>query len=194
MRTVILVPYRGDGGHRDRLWDFICNRLQAHHCDYPIIVGPSPDGPFNRGAAINEAARHEDWDVAVVHDADTWVPPAHLERAVELACGTGTLVAAFTTVVEISQKSTDFILAHADNFVYVPGDDAVIRTSEITTQSSVLAIRRTLWDNIGGFDERFVGWGGEDNAFWKAASIIAGDPLRVQGRAFTCGIHRHWTR
>ena len=57
MRTVILVPYRSDGDRRDQLWDFTRNWLQRHHPDYPIYLGPSPDGPFNRSAAINQAAR-----------------------------------------------------------------------------------------------------------------------------------------
>jgi predicted glycosyltransferase involved in capsule biosynthesis len=49
----------------------------------------------------------------------------------------------------------------------------------------MLAVPRKLWDEVGGFDERFVGWGGEDNAFWHACTVISGaEPARVPGYAY----------
>ena len=185
VRTVILVPYRPDGGHRDRLWGFTRTWLAGHHPDLPIHVGSSPDGPFNRSAAINEAARAAgDWDVAVVCDSDTVVPPAHLDEAVVAAHATGLLASALSSVVELTRRSTDRLLADEDTD---PATLGKIRTrrKEDLTQSSVLAIPRALWDAVGGFDEQFCGWGCEDNAFWIAATLMGGaKPLRTNGSAY----------
>lgn len=190
MRTVILVPYRSDGGRRDVLWKFTAEWLARHHPEYPIYVGESPTGLFNRSAAINHAAELAgDWDVAVVCDSDTLVSPSQFEDAVAQAHSTGRLTSALTQVIELSEKSTDKFLADP-NIDPSTLPSARTRKSEILTQSSVIAVPRPLWDAIGGFDDKFTGWGCEDNAFWLAASIVAADgktngkPLRIKGPAF----------
>jgi hypothetical protein len=198
LHTVILVPYRPDGGRRDELWKFTHAWLEKHHPDYPIYIGESPDGLFNRSAAINGAARQAgDWDVAVVCDSDTVVPPAQFEKAVSEARKTGLLTSALTRVVELSKESTDQLLTGGEIDIRKLDIDRT-RTKDDMTQSSVIAVPRALWDAIGGFDEEFRGWGCEDNAFWKAATVLGGTgrtqvlgesldrgkPLRVNGCAF----------
>ena len=190
---MILVPYRSDGEHRDRVWDFTRRWLLQRHPNCPIYVGTSPAGPFNRSAAINRAAEDASrWDVAVVCDPDTVVSPVQLESAVHRAHSTGLLVSALTEVVELTQRSTARLLA--DNITDLRALRAMrTRTKDDLTQSSVIAVPRTLWDAVGGFDEGFRGWGCEDTAFWIAATRHAGvgrhrpgdgAPLRVPGPAY----------
>lgn len=149
-------------------------------------MGASPDGLFNRSAAINNAAKEAgDWDVAVICDSDTLVVPAQFEKAVSQAHTTGLLTSALTEVVELTEKSTDELLAGADAALNTLRSVRT-RRREILTQSSVIAVPRKLWDAVGGFDEQFSGWGCEDNAFWLAAGIVggAGKVLRINGPAF----------
>jgi hypothetical protein len=198
LRTVILVPYRPDGGRRDALWKFTRAWLEEHHPTDPIYIGKSPDGPFNRSAAINDASRQAgDWDVAVICDSDTVVPPGQYAEAVRKANDTGLLVSALTKVVELTKDSTDQLLAGADVDISTL-KKVKTRTKDDMTQSSVLAVPRDLWDAVGGFDEQFCGWGCEDNAFWLAATVLGGKgptrvpndaphsgrPVRIDGPAF----------
>lgn len=46
------------------------------------------------------------------------------------------------------------------------------------TVSSCLVVPRALWDDVGGFDEGFVGWGFEDVAFWAALDTLGAEPVR----------------
>lgn len=182
MRVIVVVPYRPDGGHRDRLWDFMSAYWQQFK-DFELVVGRHDDGPFNRSAAINQAVRSRHlWDVAVIADSDTWVDAEALRAAVSTAHETGRLCSALTAVIELDERCTEAIL-EAGLSERTLGVDAV-RTGDLATQSSVLAVPRKLWENIGGFDENFVGWGGEDNAFWRAATILGGEPRRIDGFAF----------
>lgn len=177
---IVLVPYRPDNGHRDTLWTF----LHEHYWQplgYDVVVGEHLDGPFNRSKAINDAA-NRDWDLAVIADTDTFVPVKQLEQAIAAAKTIGCVTAAFDSVVEINQACTLDIIAGRislnDSFA-----TERIRRRELETQSSMLVVPRTAWDIIGGFDERFQGWAGEDNAFWHAAALTAGT-LKITGNAY----------
>jgi GT2 family glycosyltransferase len=183
VKTVALIPYRSDQGHRDRLWQHLKTHYWAN-LPYPLIVGHHDDGPFNRSTAVNAAAKTAGaWDVAIIADSDTWVPVRQLSEAVRLASTGGSLVSALTAVAELSADCTEKILSGADvNFLDI--DLERVRAGELATQSSMLAVPRYLWDRIGGFDEKFAGWGGEDNAFWRAASILGGQPRRLEGYAY----------
>lgn len=176
----MLVPWRTDNGHREKLWRYVRSHLERRH-DYPIFEGISPLGPFNRAAAINDAARRAgDWQVAIISDADTIVTADQLEDAVDLAAATGRLVAAFTTVTELDKATTmRRLLGNTTG----PQTVVRIRNGEHVTRSSVLALTRPLWDRVGCFDEQFVGWSAEDEAFWAACTIHAGEPLRIDGTA-----------
>jgi hypothetical protein len=61
-------------------------------------------------------------------------------------------------------------------------DSAVERTTPISW-SCAIAIRRDAWDQLGGFDERFRGWGWEDMAFQSAACSLVGHE-RIEGDVF----------
>lgn len=184
MRTVVLVPFRGDGGRRDQLWIFARRWLENSCASWPIFVGASPEGPFNRSAAINDAAhKAEPWDVALIMDADTIVSASQLHRAVAAAATDERLAMAFTSVLELSEPCTEHVLATGDLSLATLGVDNR-RQGPMIDESSAMAVNRFLWDKIGGFDERFVGWMGEDNAFFRAATITGGEPSRVEGHAF----------
>lgn len=180
MRTVVLVPYRPDNGRRDELWVFVKDWLQAHH-DWEIIEGTSPDGPFNRGAAINDAARKAgEWDVAVVSDADNITDPEMLERAVVQAYEGDSCVFPFRTYLYLDEFSTDRLLAGQSWFV-----------APITQQwgviwqhcSGVQAISRTAYDQVGGFPE-MEGWGHEDCVMGQMIQAFTNGIEHLPGSAY----------
>lgn len=191
MSIPVFVPWRTDNGHRQQLWSTLRENYwgnEVEMADFDLHWGEHPEhavGPFNRSAAINYMAGiNGDWEIAVIADSDTWVHPCQLRQAITLARRTGRLVAAFTSVIELTEDTTARIVA--DGITVDPWALGIerVRTEELQIQSSMLVVTRSLWDLIGGFDEKFVSWGAEDNAWWKAATILGGTPLRIDGAAF----------
>lgn len=183
MTIPVLVPWRSDGGRRDDLWRWVRRTFWSTLPDFRIVTGRSPDGPFNRSAAVNDAAALAgNWRVAVIADNDTWVPPAQLDAAVDTALRSQRLTAAFSRVVELARDYSDGLLAGSATLADFNVDR--VRTDVLGTQSSMLVVPRELWNLVGGFDPKFQGWAGEDNAFWKACTVLAGEPQRIDGCAF----------
>ena len=186
MRTVILVPRRADHGHRDRVWAACRRRWERLHPTWPIFEGHHDEGPFNRSAAINRAASEAgDWDIAVIIDSDVFLPPANVEAAVETATRTGRVTWAHRRWRGLSRLATDRLLERSVSLLeadLAPPDAAMERTTPISW-SCCVAITREAWETIGGFDERFRGWGWEDMAFQALACGLVGHE-RIEGDVY----------
>jgi hypothetical protein len=177
MRVVVLVPRRAGIADRDRLWEFVSEWWATYHPEWPVYVGESPGGPFNRGAAINAAAREAgDWDVALVVDADVVCDPGQVEEAVRVAAATGRMTFPFTRYRALGEQMTRRVL---DGF---GGDwSKGAKASMVTHVSSVQAVPRTLWDLVDGFDERCRGWGHDDTIFAHCCRTLGGGIERIDG-------------
>lgn len=164
-----------DIDHRDRLWAYCRAWWHAAFPDVEIVEGSSPGGPFNRSAAINDAAFGY-WDVGIVADADVVCDPAQVRQAIALAIETERVVLPYSAFRGLTPHMTARALA-GDR----AGWDRGVRYRSDVHESSVVVIPRQVWMAVGGFDERFVGWGQEDVAFIQAARVLTGSIERTPG-------------
>lgn len=175
-RVVFLVPRREDGGHRDRLWALCRARWEHLFPDIPIVEGHHTEGPWNRSAALNKAAREAGaWDLAIVIDADVMLNRAQVAGAIERAERTGKVTWAFTEWGELWPETTERLLAKGAP----TGETLRIAASDVKklnpiAWSNCFVVPRKVWDALDGFDERFKGWGGEDTAFAAAVQGLHG--------------------
>lgn len=160
----------------------------------PVRVVTQPDQGFRAAAARNLGARYAGGDVLVFLDADTVPEPGFIEALTRR-------VARCPDVMAVGRRR------HADLTGVAPGADpadgpplpepAWLRDAYATSRdlldadgrsfrfmiSAVLACRRSLLDDLGGFDERFVGYGGEDwdlaYRAWNAGAVLVHEPAAV---------------
>lgn len=153
----------------------------------PVRVVTQPDRGFRAAAARNLGAAHACGDVLVFLDADTTPEPGLVQALTARA-------AVCPDVLAVGRRR------HADLSAAAPGDDpssaprlpeprwlsdAYRATRDLLDAdgrsfrfviSAVLACSRTLFDDVGGFDERYVGYGGEDwdlaYRAWNAGALL----------------------
>lgn len=169
LRAVILVPLRADGGRRDALWEFTRTHWEA--LGWPIFEGHHEEGRFNASAARNAAALAAgDWEVAVFVDADTiMLDHEPVRQGVKLAARSGQFVRPYQRYWMTDESGADALMATGKR----PASG--IRPLRPTdAHGGVNIVPRALWDTLGGYDERFRGWGSEDSAFEIAARMLGG--------------------
>jgi hypothetical protein len=169
MKARIVVPRLADGSERDRLWAYCRRHWEAELPALQIFEGHHEgDGFFNRSAAINRAAEGE-WDLAVILDSDTILDAEQVISGIELAEETGALVLPYKLRNMLSEVGTRAIIdGHIGTW------EPWVTARERNRVSCCVIVPRALWDAVGGFDERFEGWGGEDEAFHAACGALGG--------------------
>jgi len=177
--VAVLVPRRADGGHRDRLWDYCRAWWESEYPGWEIVEGGDIGDPFSRSASINDAARRTSADVLVIADSD--VIPPEVGAGVKVAAETGRAVLPFGQRVELNQRATGMVLDGFNGRWDVRQNVAHTWADHV---SSCVVVPRALFDRVGGFDERFVGWSPEDRQFHHACRTLGGGVVRLPGIVF----------
>lgn len=185
MKAVILVPRRDDNGPRDELWAWCKGWWEREQSHMPIVEGYHTDGLFNRSAAINRASTLAgDWDVAVIIDADVICDPNRVKEAVTMALQTGSMILPHTVRYDLSPRASVQARQNPNVLLGDTTDSPYWMRRNVKhiysvdnghpSVSSVVVVPRSLWEQVGGFDEAFSGWGFEDTAFAAACETYGG--------------------
>jgi hypothetical protein len=128
---------------------------------------PHPEMPYARAWAFNVGAREARGDILVFHDNDILAPSHYAAELVRVA-GRG-----YETVR--LQRFLFYLNAADSARVFETGRLPVKAAPETVRQNwlgGTLAVRRDTYFALGGHDETFVGWGGEDNEMFDRCRSV----------------------
>lgn len=187
MTANIILTYRGDqSGSRYANLLAVLSFL-AETPEWPVIIveqAPTPTlseplphpkcsivfaynpGPFNKAWGLNVGARRSNANVLLFTDADLLIP-GMLPRTVEHCLRHTQVVKPYRQVLDLTAEATERLLAGDSDALHQMGSVASSRQSSGETAplcGGAFAIRRAAFMQLGGWDERFKGWGGEDDA------------------------------
>lgn len=187
VNVIFALPYRPADARRQELFEFTTAWLAEHHPEWAAQIGASPDGPFNRGAAINNAVRAADdsWDVVVVFDADNICDPETLRCAVELAYDTGKVVFPFETYIYLDEFTSNRLMRGGCWFIAPElHPHNIFRTTVRRNHySGIQVIPRQTYDAVGGYIE-LTGWGAEDAIMNTVFEVFGHGVEWLQGGAY----------
>lgn len=163
-------------------WRPTPDRLDAHqrirqfwrHSKIPVTEADSlPTQPFNVCEARNNAVRKIRTDIVIAADADTLPDLGAIFRALDVL-RPGEVIWPYQTYRHIPPdwvRESDLLAAPAD------------RVYHNSVAALFITHRDTYW-KLGGMDERFTGWGYDDNAFHAVALTLAA-VRRLPGTVFS---------
>ena len=126
---------------------------------------PHPDAPYCRALAFNCGAALARGDVLVFHDNDLLVPQGYASEITKRFAEGYDVINLKRFIFYLSSAHSQRVcVSGALDFNEAP--ESIMQNAQ---GGGSLAISRDAYLAIGGFDESFVGWGGEDNEFWERA-------------------------
>ena len=189
----VLVPFRPDRGERDRIWAWNRQRWEQTMPDAELVVctdGGADGQPFNEGKAWNRCAKRATGEILVITESEVVASAADLKPVIETCYETGGWFVP-QTYVQLSAMQTQNVLALGPtaqlNDKLAKFADRVFRAESV---SPVWVLPREALDKVGGFDERYQGWGWIDKAFAAAMNTLYEPVERFAGTVW----HLHHSR
>lgn len=172
----VLIPFRPDHPSRVRSFHWILQFYRELLPDAEICVGTCKTQLFSKSRAINQAAKQATRDIFVIADADMFYDPHIIKQAVNLL-DRAAWVIPYKQVLDISENSTKQLLAAKPHWPVKMHLEVKQRTPR--TVGGINVVPRKHFEAVGGWDERFVGWGGADDAFFCALETMCGRHKRL---------------
>ena len=172
--TSIIIPWRDSGcPWRRRSFQYVMRHMDPYS---PIVVDNGAN-PFSRSGSKNLGAELCESDVVLFLDADTVIPHAQIDAAIEKARG-GSVVYPYTEYHSMNMRSTKNIYSG-----FRPTGDISQWHIDWATGGGV-AMPKEVFLEIGRYDEEFIDWGMEDAAILVMARKHGIDIERIEGNCY----------
>lgn len=123
-------------------------------------------------------------NIYIIADSDLIYDPATLQRSINLL-NEYAWVVPYYFIYYLNKESTFNLLKTSPTWsldLSVDGD--LVNLARIGTTGGISIIPRKNFEEVGGFDNRFEGWGGGDNAFGYAIDTLCGPYKRMHSNIF----------
>ena len=127
------------------------------------------DMPYNRAKVLNYAVSKAETDVVVCQDADCVVTTNTFHTALGKIYGEHyDFCIPYVLVLDLSVILTNIFIKYG----IIAVADWALPIRSLEAYGGICVCKRESYLEIGGFNEQFLGWGGEDNEFYYRASKL----------------------
>lgn len=171
-RISILIPYKSDAGYRDRNFHWTKKRYELLLPNAEICVGYSNTNPFCKSSAVNKAAELATRDIFVIADIDIVCNLSQIAKSI-LALSKFPWIIPYSRINYLSLEET-FKLHKMNPNIDINSIEFTNYSTPKSISGAINIVPRKYFEKVGGFDERFKGWGCEDDAFQMSLNSLYG--------------------
>ena len=182
----IIFPYKYIDQQRQRLLNFTMQYYKDMFPMAQIIIGEDDNNSisFCKARAINHAMEQvNNINIAII-DIDMLIPKENMFISLK-KLEQYSYVIPYTNLLRLDMAATSNILKKGINFNLSYSFLENYKHQLPTIAGGVQIFRRKVFEGVGGYDERFKGWGGEDYAFPASVTAMYGKGVAISGK----GIH-----
>ncbi len=173
MNVAVLIPFAGDCPYRKVAFDWVRGRYIS--AGFDVVIGNGDADRWCKADAVHDALTRTTAELLVVADADVWSD--ELPQAIAAVEAGAKWAIPHRQVWRLTKDSTPTFMA--DPGLH-PGTEET-HTPMLGGGLVVIARDRYLDTPL---DPRFVGWGGEDQAWGLALRTLHGPPEQIRGRLY----------
>lgn len=184
----IIVPFKAKKkSGRAKNWNWLKQYLQAELPDAEIIQGRSKGKVFSKTQAVNNGVKRSHGRIIAVVDADCYIEGSVIQEAadkIDAALDRGQrrwfipyrrlyrLTEPFTAAILRSDPTKPLRVSTPPRQWQVESTLGSMHGRRYGAMIQIMP--REVFEIVGGMDERFRGWGGEDVSFARAVDTIYG--------------------
>ena len=187
----LLIPFQSDDPQRYENVEWVKKYWHAQLPGAQILIGQDrvsladPKIPFSKSTAVNDAARKAKGDIFVIVDGDGYVDAGSVLNCVKTirrARREGKRLwyvpyrQFYRLTKEASRRVLDSSPKQPFKFPSPPSPEDVQESSGVQLGhwygAMIQILPKEAFCNVGGWDERFRGWGGEDHAAMRATDTL----------------------
>jgi predicted glycosyltransferase involved in capsule biosynthesis len=123
---------------------------------------------YNRSAAFNHGGKKARGKILLLHDNDMLIPDTYCKDIATIVSRGYEAINIKRYIFYLTRSHSERIIRSLNEFP-IEAPEYIVQNLEA---GGSMAITKNAYFAIGGMDEEFVGWGGEDIEFWKRCSLL----------------------
>jgi hypothetical protein len=172
MKLGLVIPWR-EQPSRIKPLQAVLHWYETNLVDIEIFYSDRPGEFWNASASRNDGvkrAQEAHCDVIIINDADTLPEIEPLLKAIEQCQKDGMIHNPYRKCKYFDIEMTEKFFA---------GSDIKLLKHTLYTEANggIYVCTPEAWWSVGGMDEKFIQWGGEDTALELAHTVIKGNKL-----------------